>query len=365
MVISLLAEELVRLGHTVTVFTTTSNGRAELDVPVGKKVVLDGVDVYYFKRYSGDKTQVSLALWKALKKEVRHFDLVHIHTWWNLLTLYAVQICARQGVQPVLSPHGMLSDYILQTNNAWLKRMITSTFGKKLLACTWLHVSTPMEWQESKRLVPSWQGRVIPNLVKLPARQHRRAVNEVFTIGFLSRVDAKKGLDILMRALGEVNFPFRLLIAGSGEAEYVHEMEALAHALGIAASVAWVGWKNGEDKFAFLAQADLFALTSHSENFAIVVIESLAVGTPVFISDQVGLKDFVAEQQLGWVTSLQVDDIARNLTAIARDEDGRIRICKAAPLLIREAFDTVCLTQQYLDFYQTVITNTHGDRISR
>src|ERR1700760_4923022 len=112
-VISLLAESLAKLGHDVTVLTTTANGKEELDVTPGKPVLVDGVNVIYFKRITGDHTHVSPALWRYLNKYVKEYDVVHIHSWWNVLVIGAAMVCRLNKVVPVLSPHGMFSNYIL------------------------------------------------------------------------------------------------------------------------------------------------------------------------------------------------------------------------------------------------------------
>ena len=283
--------------------------------------------------------------------------MVHIHSWWNFLVVGAAWVCRRHGVKPIVSPHGMLSEYILTTNNSAKKRWLHRLAGRRLLAASVLHVSTELEWEESRRVIPGWEGRIIPNLVALPQAAPERSDNDVFTIGFLSRVDPKKGLDVLIRALGQITLPYRLLVAGAGSEAYTQELHALAAEVGNAANITWVGWKSGEDKFAFLAELDLFALTSHSENFAIVVIEALATGTPVLISDQVGLYQYVQEHDYGWVTSLDPAQLVPTLQAAMRDHAKRQRIAATTPALIRREYDDRTLARHYLDLYQTPVAH--------
>ena len=354
-VIAQLAEALVKMGHCVAVYTTTANGTEELPLSQGTPTLLDGVEVYYFKRITKDHTHVSPALWKYMNKTVKEFDVVHIHSWWNFLVMGAVFVCIKNGIKPILSPHGMLSTYILQKNNSLKKRLLHLFCGKRLLGNTYLHVSTEMELKESRAIIPGWEGRVIVNPVTLSVNRYIRPINEVFTIGFLSRVDPKKGLEILVKALSKVAFTFELKIAGSGDDSYIASLKALIQSLGIRQRVEWVGWKNGEDKFEYLSSLDLFALTSHSENFAIVVIESLSVGTPVLISDQVGLHTYVSQQDLGWVTSLEVDNVIASLNRCVEEKGKSIRIEAQAPIQIHKEYNDEALTDQYVDFYKCVL----------
>ncbi|CAN5469951.1 glycosyltransferase [soil metagenome] len=356
-VTALLAENLVKLGHTVTVFTTTANGRTELNVKTKREHVVDGVVVRYFRRVTGDHTHTSPSLWRHLRNTIDHFDVVHIHSWWNPLVIGAAWICKTYEVKPILSSHGMFSDYILATRNSRLKQLTQKVVGLSLLRNTFLHVSTDMELEEARRIIPDWPATVIPNLVELPELTYERKANDVFTIGFLSRIDPKKGLDILIGALGKVDFSYRLLVAGDGDTNYIDSLKQMAIDNGTSENIEWIGWKNGDEKFDFMAGLDLFALISHSENFAIVVIESLSVGTPVLISDQVGLNKYVRNNDVGWICERDLLGVASKLKEIYVDKQKLVRITGMSESLIKNDFDAIELTHRYVRYYEKVVDN--------
>lgn len=352
-----LAESLVQIGHTVTVYTTTANGPDELDMPLDRPVIMDGVRVQFFRRITKDHTHISPALWKAVWGTVKEYDAVHIHSWWNFLILGVSAICALKGIKPVLSPRGMLCEYIFQNKNQFKKKLLHHAVGKHLLQRTYLHVTSDVEWNDCLKLNSSWRGGLIHNIVDLPYMPSKDTThhdNREFTIGFLSRVDPKKGLDILIRALAGVEFPFVLKIAGAGDEAYTQELRRLIKAEGLEGRVEWVGWKKGESKFEFLADVDLFALTSHNENFAVVVIESLSVGTPVLVSEHVGLSRYVKEKNLGWVTTLGLPEVRARLTEAWRARNERLRIRKEAVPIIRADFNEEKLAADYVEMYRNV-----------
>jgi glycosyltransferase involved in cell wall biosynthesis len=353
-VIARLAERLVQLGHEVTVYTTTANGKTELDVPVKEPVMVDGVSVIYFKRITKDHTHISPSLYAAVWKNARQYDVIHIHSWWNFLVLGAALMCRLRGVKPVLSPHGMFCDYVLTANNQAKKKILHAVIGKQLLKNTWLHVSSRMEWNECLSINDGWRGAEIFNLVDLPSGTYERAEPPVFTISFLSRIDPKKGLDILLHALSGVSFPYKLQVGGSGDADYVAQLKKMVTTLGMEQYVEWAGWKNSEEKFSFLAGSDLFALTSLNENFAIVVIESLYVGTPVLISNNVGLSNYVQQNKFGWITGIEdVTEIREKLTQAYNNRQERNSISSRAKAVIDHDFNEVRLAQDYVKLYQT------------
>jgi glycosyltransferase involved in cell wall biosynthesis len=350
-VVARLAEQLALEGHKISVYTTTANGKEELNVIPGREVTVDGVKVTYFKRITGDHTHISPTLWKKLYSTVISFDVVHIHSWWSPLVIGAAQICKLKKVKPIFSPHGMLSTYIMETNNAGKKKILHDVVGKNLLKYTKLHVTAETELEESVKIIPNWSGHVIPNLVVLSEKAYPRPENEIFTIGFISRIDPKKGLDLLIKALSNVNFEYKLQIAGEGEDNYVASLKQLSVESGNDSKLEWVGWKNGEDKFDFLSRLDLFALTSHNENFAVVVIEALSVGTPVLLSDKVGLYKYVLDRDMGWTTDLNVDNITRQLNNLYCERNKLQKINSEAPARIKDEYNDSALAKEYIKLY--------------
>src|SRR5208337_3254417 len=92
---------------------------------------------------------------------------------------------------------------------------------------------------------------------------------------FLSRLDAKKGLDLLLPAYAEIQRRHpgaMLVIAGDGEKDYVASLQARAAQLGVADGVVWTGFLDGAEKLAAFAAAHAFILPSYSENFGIVLV---------------------------------------------------------------------------------------------
>ena len=355
--VSELAEALVRIGHEVTVYTTTANGKKELDVVSNKQVLINGVRVIYFKRQTGDHTHISVGLWWRLKKRGSGFDIVHLHSWWSVLILGAAWICKRRGVRFILSPRGMLGQYSFSHQHSTAKKYLHRLIGKNLLRAGVLHATTAMEWNDCALVYPNWEGFILHNLVQLPEETSSReasSASDDFIIGFLSRIDPKKGLELLFKALAEVSFTFKVRIGGTGELAYVQNLKSYARKLGISDNIEWCGWKSGNDKFDFLKELDLFVLPSYNENFAIVVPEALFAGTAVLVTDKVGLADYVAEKGLGFVCQTTVASIRKNLELAYQSEEVLRRIRQQAPQIIRDDFDPHALAARYITAYKTM-----------
>ena len=77
---------------------------------------------------------------------------------------------------------------------------------------------------------------------------------------------------------------------------------------------------------AALAAADVWALSSHSENFGIVVAEAMAAGLPVVISPAVNIAPDIAEAGAGVVCDLKAEAFAAAIAALLRDDSRRAAI---------------------------------------
>ncbi len=349
-----LCEGIVNAGAHVKVFTTTANGTSELDVIPGKEYTVDGVQVIYFKRIFKDPYYISPALWRKLYRECKSYDVVHIHSWWNMIVIVAAFICSIKKVKMILSPHGMMSNYILQNSKDVLKKIINTAGGKSVLKLTCFHATSNDEYAGCKNFIQDWKGFVVPNIVWLPLLEIFKTPNSVFTIVFLSRIHPKKGIELLMEAISKFAEKPLLKIAGSGDENYIEKLKQYAKELGINETTEWLGWQDREQKFDVLMHADLLALTSYNENFGNVVVESLYATTPVLISGEVGLHSFVEEHDLGWVCSTDVNDIFLKLKEAINDKVKRLHVAATAPSLIKNAFSEESLVPQYLRQYTAV-----------
>lgn len=369
MSVAKLSEELTKAGHEVTVLATTANGKEELNVPIGKATLVDGVKVYYFKRLTKDHTHFSPALlWflhqtiKSEKQKTKNEKIiVHIHAWWNLVSIFSCLVAKLHGVKVVLSPRGMLTSYSLTNRNSKFKDAIHSLIGKRLLKYCHIHATSIKEQQDVAQTCTVSGITVIPNFVHFP-NWAMRAVDaeetahlpEIYKLLFLSRVEEKKGLEILFEALSHVAIPYHLSIAGTGEQSYIDSLKNLAERLGIQQKLTWLGHVANEHKFELLAQNDLMTLTSYNENFANVVIESLAVGTPVLISEEVGLAAYVKEHELGWVSTLKTEEICDAINGSYMALYQRKNIREKAPSIIQNHFNNKNLVEIYHQMYNNL-----------
>jgi len=386
--------------NELEVLTTRANGKEELDVEVGKAHLIDGIKVTYFKRWTKDHSHFSPGLLWALRKKINQHTnppsltipthspsskrrqepprltgtspkeanelVIHIHAWWNLVSVLSCWVAKWYTVPVILSPRGMLNDYTQSNRNSFSKKVIHQFIGKGLLKYVHIHATSEQEKLEILKITTPKSIAVIPNLVDVKGINKRKVESLklkaecaeptlTFKLLFLSRIEEKKGLELLLEGLSTINFDYCLTIAGSGNENYIKSLKRKVESLKLGDRVKWIGQVGNEEKFKLMAEHGLLVLTSYNENFANVVIESLSVGTPVLISERVGLADYVAVNELGWICSLEPNDIAEKITEAYGAIAKRQKINSTAPFIIEKDFNEEALVGRYLEFYEDIL----------
>lgn len=341
---------------TISVFTTTANGAFEIETPVGLVQKMEGVSVVYFNRWTGDHSHLSPRLLINLWVNCRTYDIVHIQSWWNLVSVLSTIICFSRGCIPVISPRGTMSQHTFSAKHTWIKKMIHSLFGELLLRKAVLHATSVKELNDVQRMVPGARVEVIPNILPL-AEHFTKSANlsdNVLRILYVGRIDPIKNIELIIEALRYVkaDVKWRLTILGDGQPEYVNSLKVLSKGL---PSIEWLGNVDGEEKQRLMAESDLLVLLSFSENFGNVIIEALNQGTPVLISKYVGLSEYVLHHGLGWVVDLDINECVAVIEEIAGNSELRRNIAHRARLSILRDFDNKALLLKYLELYESVI----------
>ncbi|HEX2832965.1 MAG TPA: glycosyltransferase [Thermoanaerobaculia bacterium] len=315
-----LCKALAARGHDVDVFTTNVDGNGTLEVPVGTPVDVDGVHVRYYAS-PFPRLYWSPSMRKALDAEVARYDVVHSHAVYLWPGIAAARAARNAGVPFVLSPRGMLVPELIAQKSSAVKRTWLRLFERRAFAgAAAIHFTAQLEWDDAKRLgaVPLPSPIVIPNGIEMEARPP--VERDERTLVHLGRINWKKGLEHVIRALPSLP-GVRFIIAGNDEEALTPKLQALAESLGVRERVEFPGPLYGAAKNELLARATLFVLMSTSENFGNAVLEALAMETPAVLSSGVGLAEEVVRANAG---AIGIESIAALLDdAARRAEMGR------------------------------------------
>lgn len=303
-----LADELCALGEDASILTL---GRAPRDWPHRTPLRIHGGTLER-------KTGLSLSLIREVQALSRSSCILHGHGIWRLTNLFPLFLSRNGRARIVLSPRGMLSPWSMQYKSG-IKLPFWLLLQKPALArAHCFHVTAPLEYEDIRRLGLPGPVAVIPNGVDLPnlPKNTPRAKRVVF----LSRIDPKKGLELLLPAWTAVAAQFRdweLVIAGPLDSPYAKSIQKVAKNLN-SPRVQFIGEVLGEAKLHLLASASLFVLPTYSENFGIAVAEALAHGIPVITTTETPWTE-IDRRESGWCIKPeqgQLEETLRNAMSL-------------------------------------------------
>jgi glycosyltransferase involved in cell wall biosynthesis len=312
---------LRRLGIDAEIATTNDDGPGLLDVPLDRLTDWNGVPVRFFPRFSPRVGAVrefafSAGLTRWLWRHVRDYDLLHVHALFSYPASMAMRVARARAVPFLCRPSGLLCRWSLQQSRAKKRLFLRLLDRANLNASAAIEYTAEQEREESGDVGLRAPAVVLPYGLhlapELPGARaqlcQRLGLPEAPPIVlFMSRLHVKKGLNILVDALGQLAAtPFSLVVAGSGSPEYEQEVKTQVAAGPLRDRTHFVGFAGGDFKQLLLQGADLFVLPSHSESFAISVLEAIASGTPVLTTPGVPLASLVERFDLGWVAEPDV-----------------------------------------------------------
>lgn len=313
----------------------------------------------------------SLPLWRWLRSNAGRYHGIVMNGIWNFPGI-ALHFAARRAGTPYgIFAHGAL--------DPWFNRRYPLKHFKKRMywplqygvlhhaAAVFFTSAIERDLARTSFWPNSWNEVVIPFGIHDPdegvdpasqieaflssfpqLRQHRYLL-------FLGRMHEKKGCDLLIDAFAVVAAAVPdvdLVMAGPDQMGMQAALSRRAAQLGVAHRMHWTGMISGNLKWGALRSCDAFVLPSHQENFGISVVEALAAGRPVLISNQVNIWPEIEAGRAGLVeddTAAGTESLLRRWLDMARMEReamaARARHCflerfnvKGAALAINAVF---------------------------
>ena len=168
---------------------------------------------------------------------------------------------------------------------------------------------------------------------------------------FCGRYEPRKGLAELLEAFAKLSDDVKLWIASDGDGisllkqKYAHD-----------GRISWLGRITDEDKIDRLAQCSVFCAPSlHSESFGIVVLESMASGTPVVASSLEGYRNVGTHDVNAWLVEPgDIAELAEGLTRVLTDKKLAQKLSDGG-LIRASELSMSRLAKIYVEMYYVVL----------
>ena len=352
----------MKLGAEVTILTPISNGQKVYAIPEGAKVIT--CQRHWFAKYWAE---FSPELYRWIKVNGNEYDIIHIHGVWHFAGV--APYLAGIKTAKCITTHGLLDSWTIG-KGYWKKMLFGLLFQKRILKNTELiQINNTDELADLKRFLgfqhPNVQ--IIPNGMNLNDFEHLPAKNvfrEKFSIPkdkkiilFLSRINLKKGLDLLLPAFKEISLQRNdvLLIMAGPDDGYLSETEQFIEENNLKDKIKLVGMVTGNDKLAAFADADIFALPSHSEGFSIATLEALISGIPSLLSDRVGFGVAIRENHAAHLVDLNVESIVEGLNKMLDNPAYCDDLSKNGVALVKTQYDIEIVAKRLFEEFEKIV----------
>lgn len=325
----------------------------------------------------------SKVLTSWLLRHCVRYDVVVVHGLWlypGYAVSRAISKAKKQGAKVprfFVMPHGMLDPYFQKAPERRLKA-VRNWFYWKLIEGKIVNGADGVLFTCEEELILAKQtfwpykpkkainvGYGISEPPKYSVKMKKDFSEKCAFIGdtpylvFLSRIHSKKGLDILLTAYKSVSVDFpdlpKLVIAGPGiDSPYGKKLLNLVHADDVLQQrVLFTGMLTGDAKWGAFYGSEAFILPSHQENFGIAVVEAMACGKPVLISNKVNIWREIEKNEAGLVGEDNVEDIVKMLKMWASTSgDLKMTMGNQARKCFDEKFHIAVNTKRYLQAIQ-------------
>ena len=344
-----LCTELNASGHTTRIFSGALKGSE----PSPKDGLIE--NFILVKPISKKLSVSSLWSWRLLApltKQIRQADLVHIHFARDLIPFLTAIISILSGKPFVTQTHGMIVfDGRVST------RLTDSLFTRRLINKSKTNlVLSDIELSSVLALGISSPCKILPNGIALNSieKVRRESINRV---AFCSRLEKRKGVEkfvALADSFRDSGIKFEIYGPDGGELQLVQKEIESRNLIGI---LEYKGSLPAERVQDILSEVDVLVLPSKDEPFPMVILEALAVGTPVLIMPSCGFASQVEKFESSFVAN--TEDLQGLIVSLNQQKTSRFANKSHSEIInfCKKEFGIASVTNQLLGEYMKAISH--------
>jgi glycosyltransferase involved in cell wall biosynthesis len=364
-----LVKALQECGVEAEIATTNDNGETLLDVPLNQRIEYEGVPVWFLPRFSPPLKEFifSTAITQWLWQHIRDYDILDNHYLFSYASTCAGAIARFSNVPYTVRTMGQLAPWALAQSR--VKKQVYAALIERhnLNRAAAIHCTSNGEVEDVQNFGIRTPTVTLPLGVNQSVYwpQSKQKLREIYGISkdtpivlFLSRLHYKKRPDLLIESLSHLanqNYPFHLILAGSGEADYLTYLTNLVSSLGIAAQTTFPGFVARQDKDLLLQGSDLFVLPSFAENFGIAVAEAMAAGLPAIITPGIQISPEIAAANAGLVVEGEVEALANAIAHLLTSPQQRQQMGENGKRLVSRRYSWNAIASHLSGVYRSII----------
>ncbi|HEY9598523.1 MAG TPA: glycosyltransferase [Cyanophyceae cyanobacterium] len=364
-----LVKALRECGLDAEIATTNDNGASLLDVPLNQRIEYERVPVWFLPRFSPPMKEFifSAALTRWLWQHAKDYEMIETHYLFSYASTCAGAIARCQGIPYTVRTMGQLSPWALK--QSLLKKQIYSRLieRRNLNRASAIHCTSASEAEDVRNfgiqtpIINLPLGVLPPKAdpeAKQKLRQRYKIPETIPIVLFFSRLHYKKRPDLLIEAMAKLapeHQNFHLILAGSGEPDYLQYLIKQVYSVGLKFQTTFPGFVTGEDKELLLQGSDIFVLPSFSENFGVAVAEAMAAGLSVIITPEVQIAPDIAAAQAGLVVEGEVEPLKNAIATLLTSPNLRQQLGENGKHLVSRRYSWNAIAHNLASAYSALI----------
>lgn len=349
-VVQMLSTGLVASGQEVHVACVSTD--AAMPEPFVAPLIARGVQIHPITvaaRGYGHEREAIGGLCRRLRPAA-------VHTHGYRPDVIDAGVPRRAGIPVVTTAHGFTGGSWRNRVYEYLQRRAFRRFDAVVAVSRPLGERLVRAGMSPQRLhvIPNAWCRSAPALERHAARAALGLAQEGFVVGWVGRLSAEKGPDVLLEALPAISsLPLTVCLIGDGIDRPA--LVARAAQLRIADRIRWLGAvPNAERVFPAF---DVCVLSSRTEGTPVVLFEAMGAGVPVVTTSVGGVPDVVSPAEALLVPSEAPEKLAAAIREIHEYPAAAARRAGAAADRLAREFTVGPWLERYLEIYRLV---SHG-----
>ncbi|MDZ4172543.1 MAG: glycosyltransferase [Methanobacteriaceae archaeon] len=366
-----ISRELVNKGHEVSIYTTDVGMGGKLDN--NSQIKIENVETKYFKCLNNwiaqkMKLHISPAMQAEIKKNIKNYDVVHLHEWRGIPNIYVWYYAKKYKVPYVLQAHGASPTIIGNQNKIMTisKLLFDTIIGKKIIKESSKFIAlTKSEADKYKKLgIKDNKIEVIPNGIDLaeyanpPTQGEFKKKNKIKEyekiILYLGRIDNTKGIDLLIDVfsdlLNEIH-DIKLVIIGP-DYGFLKYLKNKVKKLKIEDHILFKDPVYDQEKYEAYRDAFVFVTPSFF-GFPLTFIESCALGTPIITTNKSEKLEWI--KKIGFIVEYDKKDLKNAISILLNNNKLRNNLSKKCENIVKEQYNWSNIAKKLETLYEKII----------
>jgi glycosyltransferase involved in cell wall biosynthesis len=315
----------------------SQKGECRITVAPDKKLdrYLQDTDKLYVKR---NKFFPFLPAYK-LSKYIDENDIDILHFHWNrdMITVVLAKILSKKKPSIILSRHMGMTRFKDDLYHRWLYKHIST-----------IHAVTRQVEAQLIKFIPSsirpdialiYLGVEPKKDIDIQGLKNKYRINNEFIVGIIGRMQEGKDQHIVIEAISKLKaLDIKLFIIGEAmDDAYLKRLHTMCKTLDIEDKVIFTGFTKEAD--AYMKLCDVTVLATQNETFGLVIIESMANGTPVIATDRGGPLEIIDDGIDGLLYDGSSDDLSKKIKQLYEERAFKEKLASNSLKKVYTKFD--------------------------